>query len=54
MRLPVERGSMPYSAVIQPLPSPRRNGGTLFSTEAVQITLVSPNSTNTEPSAWRV
>src|SRR5690606_41589404 len=36
MREPVERGSMPYSAVTQPWPLPRRNGGTLVSTEAVQ------------------
>ena len=53
MRLVVERGSMPYSAVSQPLPSPRRKRGTLRSMLAVQITRVSPNSTSTEPSAWR-
>jgi hypothetical protein len=51
MRLPVERGSMPYSAVTQPLPLPRRKPGTEFSTEAVQMTRVSPHSINTEPSA---
>ena len=34
----VARGSMPYSAVTQPLPVPRRNGGTRSSTLAVQIT----------------
>ena len=42
---------MPYSAVIQPLPLLRRNGGTRSSSLAVQITLVSPISINTEPSA---
>jgi hypothetical protein len=54
MRVAVERGNMPYSAVIQPLPSPRRNRGTPLSTLAVQITRVSPNSTSTEPSACLV
>jgi hypothetical protein len=51
MRLPVERGNMPYSAVTQPLPLPRKKPGTELSIEAVQITRVSPNSINTEPSA---
>ena len=37
-RVVVARGSMPYSAVTQPLPVPRRNGGTRSSTLAVQIT----------------
>jgi hypothetical protein len=50
VRVFVERGSMPYSAVTQPWPRPLRNGGTLSSTVAVQITLVAPNSTSTEPS----
>src|SRR5256886_128557 len=50
MRVLVERGSMPYSAVTQPSPWPLRKGGTLSSTVAVQITLVAPNSTSTEPS----
>src|SRR5689334_20629894 len=45
---------MEYSAVTHPVPLPRRNGGTLSSTEAVQITFVSPNSTRTEPSACLV
>jgi hypothetical protein len=45
---------MPYSAVTQPLPWPLRKGGTCSSTLAVQSTRVSPNSTSTEPSAWRV
>ena len=47
-RLPrvwVARGSMPYSAVTQPWPLPRRNGGTLSSTEAVTSTRVSPKLT---------
>ena len=42
---------MPYSAVIQPLPLLRKNGGTRSSSFAVQMTLVSPISINTEPSA---
>jgi len=52
-RVLVERGSIAYSAVTHPFPCPFRNGGTLSSSEAVQITLVSPNSTSTEPSVWR-
>jgi len=51
VRVCVARGSMPYSAVIQPWPLPRRNGGTVSSTLAVHSTCVSPNSTSTEPSA---
>ena len=47
----VARGSMPYSAVTQPLPELRRNGGTRSSTLAVQITFVRPTSISTEPSA---
>ena len=39
MRVLVERGSMPYSAVTQPCPCPLRKGGTFSSTEAVQMTL---------------
>ena len=52
VRVLVARGSMPYSAVTQPLPLPRRNGGTRSSIEAAQITLVWPTSMSTEPSAW--
>ena len=52
MRVFVARGSMPYSAVTQPLPVLRRNGGTRSSTLAVQITLVRPASMKTDPSAW--
>src|SRR5258706_4520381 len=54
VRVLVARGSMPYSAVTQPLPVSRRKGGTRSSTDAVQSTRVSPNSTSTEPSACRV
>ena len=54
VRVCVARGSMPYSAVTQPWPLPRRNGGTPSSTLAVHSTRVSPNSTSTEPSACRV
>ena len=56
-RLPrvwVARGSIPYSAVTQPWPLPRRNGGTFSSTEAVTSTRVSPKLTRQLPSAWRV
>ena len=53
VRVLVERGSMPYSAVTQPLPVLRRNGGTRSSTVAVHRTWVSPKRTRQEPSAWR-
>ncbi len=53
-RVCVAPGSIPYSAVTHPTPAPRRKLGTEFSTHAVQMTLVSPNSTSTEPAAWRV
>src|SRR5436309_11741979 len=43
---------MPYSAVTQPAPLPRRKGGTDSSTEAVHKTRVSPMAINTEPSAY--
>jgi len=43
---------MPYSAVTQPLPVLRRNGGTRSSTEAVHSTCVSPNLARQEPSAY--
>src|SRR3546814_8231130 len=45
---------MPYSAVTQPSPLPRKKPGTRFSTLAVHNTRVSPKLTSTEPSAWRV
>ena len=54
VRVLVARGSMPYSAVTQPEPLPRRKPGTDSSTLAVHSTLVLPNSTSTLPSAWRV
>ena len=44
VRVLVARGSMPYSAVTQPLPVLRRNGGTRSSTLAVQMTFVRPAS----------
>ena len=56
-RLPrvwVARGSMPYSAVTQPWPLPRRKGGTFSSTDAVHSTRVSPKLTRQLPSAWMV
>ena len=43
---------MPYSAVTQPAPLPRRKGGTDSSTEAVHKTRVSPIAIKTEPSAY--
>ncbi len=51
VRVWVERGSIPYSAVTQPLPELRIHGGTRSSIEAVQSTWVSPNFTRHEPSA---
>src|SRR5262249_879008 len=51
VRVSVDRGNMLYSAVIQPLPEPFRNEGTVSSMEAVQITRVFPTSIRTEPSA---
>jgi transcriptional regulator of heat shock response len=45
------RGSMPYSAVTQPWPRPRRKGGTLSSTLAVTKTRVWPNAIRQDPSA---
>jgi hypothetical protein len=53
VRVVVARGNMPYSAVTQPLPVFLRNGGTRSSTDAVQITLVRPDSIRTEPSGCR-
>ncbi|MNT21760.1 hypothetical protein D3C72_1571080 [compost metagenome] len=51
MRSPVARGSMPYSAVTQPLPLLRSHGGVFSSRLAVTSTCVSPNFTRQEPSA---
>ncbi len=48
----VARGSMPYSAVTQPLPPPRSQPGTRSSRLAVHSTCVSPNRTRQEPSAY--
>jgi hypothetical protein len=42
---------MPYSAVTQPLPLLRKNGGTRSSSEAVQKTWVLPNLARQDPSA---
>ncbi len=52
-RVWVARGSMPYSAVTQPWPELRRNGGTRPSTLAAQRTSVLPMRIRQEPSAWR-
>ncbi len=50
----VEPGSMEYSAVTQPRPVPRIQGGTPVSTDAVHSTFVCPNVTSTEPGAMTV
>ena len=51
MRLPVEAGSIPYSAVTQPRPLPDIQRGTPASTLAVQITCVRPTEISAEPVA---
>src|SRR5581483_11564941 len=51
-RVRVARGSIAYSAVIQPRPLPLRQPGTPSSTVAAQRTRVSPNDTRHEPSAY--
>jgi hypothetical protein len=51
MRWWVERGSIPYSAVNQPLPEANRQAGTLSSIEALHKTRVWPVSIKTLPSA---
>src|SRR5207253_7460991 len=48
----VARGSIEYSAVIQPWPVPRRCAGTRSSTLAVTLTRVRPISITQEPSAY--
>ena len=55
MRVRVERGSMAYSAVTQPRPWPRSQGGTRSSMLAEQMTFVLPISIKAEPSAkdWK-
>ena len=50
----VEPGSIEYSAVTQPLPLPRIQGGTRSSTDAVHSTLVPPKVTSTDPGAMTV
>src|SRR5688500_566365 len=54
VRSVVDPGSIEYSAVTQPRPLPRSQGGIRSSTEAVQITLVRPISTRTDPEAKSV
>src|SRR6478609_9127685 len=44
------RARIAYSAVTQPLPVSFKNGGTFSSTEAVQMTQVSPARMSAEPS----
>src|SRR5688500_6179120 len=52
VRVRVARGSIAYSAVIQPSPEPRFQRGTSSSTDAVHNTRVSPKATRQEPSAY--
>src|SRR5215468_4392975 len=52
VRSSVARGSMPYSAVIQPRAWPLSQGGNRSSRVAVTNTWVSPNFTKQEPSAY--
>src|SRR5664279_3133360 len=51
VRLAVARGSIEYSAVTQPFPLLRRNGGTVSSTVAAHSTCVFPILISAEPSA---
>jgi hypothetical protein len=52
MRSLVERGSIAYSAVTQPLPLPVSQRGTPLVKDAVQSTFVRPKLMSAEPSAW--
>ena len=52
LRVWVARGSIAYSPVTQPRPSPFIQRGTPSDREAAQRTRVRPNSTSTLPSAW--
>jgi hypothetical protein len=54
LRVFVEPGSIPYSAVSQPFPLPTRKSGTFGSTQHVQRTVVRPIFTRTEPGALPV
>jgi hypothetical protein len=51
LREPVDAGSIPYSAVTQPVPRPSIQRGTDSSTDAVQMTRVSPCAMSAEPVA---
>jgi len=53
-RVFVEPGSIPYSAVTQPTPWSIKKGGILFSTDAVHITFVSPNSIKHDPAGYLI
>ena len=53
LRLPVDAGSIPYSAVSQPPPDASRQPGTESTTEAVQITRVPPTAISADPCALR-
>jgi hypothetical protein len=43
---------MPYSAVTQPEPEPRRKGGSRSSVLTAHRTMVCPSSMRAEPSGW--
>src|SRR5918996_4802355 len=49
VRVPVDAGSIPYSAVSQPRPEPESQRGTPSSSVAVQSTRVLPKEMSTEP-----
>ncbi len=51
LRSPVEAGSIPYSAVTQPVRRPAIQRGTLSCTDAVQMTRVSPCEISADPVA---
>ena len=52
-RLPVDAGSIPYSAVSQPPPDASRHAGAPATSDAVQITRVPPIEISADPSALR-
>ncbi len=53
LRSPVDAGSIPYSAVTQPVPRPAIQRGTDSSADAVQMTRVSPIVISALPVAGR-
>ena len=55
VRVEVALGKSAYSALIHPVPVPRRKYGTRFSTDAAHITRVRPISMSTDPAGpfWK-